>query len=125
MTDEIPGDKLVTLGLISGNFELLEFDEFPGFAEENFVVLKPTMEPPIFGMSSNFVTGHDSGLLENGTEQSPFSDVDGPLETDVDGTGSEKPPPSRGSLVGEVKFPDSPVDLIVYNEDVTQEKERK
>ena len=83
------------------------------------------MEPPIFGMSSNFVTAHDSVLLENGTAQSLFSDVDGPLETDVDIIGSEKPPPTRGSLVGEVKFPDSPVDLIFYNEDATQEKERK
>lgn len=29
LIDELPGDKLVTLGLISGNFELLEFDKFP------------------------------------------------------------------------------------------------
>ena len=67
---------------------------------------------------------HDSVLIENGTAQSLLSDVEGPLETDVDIIGSDKPPP-RGSLVGEVKFPDSPVDLIFYNEDVTQDKERK
>ena len=83
------------------------------------------MEPPILPMSSNFVAAHDSTLLENGASPSPFSDAEDSARSGVHVGCSEGPPPTISSLVGEVKFPDRPVDLIFYNEDVTQEIERK
>ena len=82
------------------------------------------MEPPILPMSSNFVAEHDSALLENGASPSPFSAAEDSARSGVHVASSEEPP-TIGSLVGDVKFPDRPVDLIFYNEDVTQEIERK
>lgn len=43
----IAEDKLVVLGFTSGRFSLFEFEDLPRF-EENFVALRPTMDPPIF-----------------------------------------------------------------------------
>ena len=73
------------------------------------------MEPPILTMSSNFVAEHDSALLEKETSPSPFSDAEDSARSGVHVASSEEPPPTIGSLVGDVKFPDRPVDLIFYN----------
>ena len=68
----IAEDKLVVLGLISGNFPLLEFDEFGRFDGVNFDALRPTMEPPIFCVSS-ILELEDFALFEDENVQSLVS----------------------------------------------------